>query len=276
MVVSQADFPAERHQAVQLQYFDEDFAARNDVFTNRYHRINAERTYRAVDPGFGLRVLEVGPGTGALMRFFSSKGHDVTGLDLSPAVALAIQAKFGLPVATENLDAHLERVGVARYDLVLMCHVVEHMSDPAGAIHSVAALLKAGGRAYVAVPNMESWHSHCRGWSGYEPYHLHYFTRSSLQRLLSRAGFCIQRVYTYESLTGWPNTLLRSLRKELGTSAGVEAYQFGPKPKGSGFGRGVLESGRLAVGLALTPLRWAQAALDRGEELVCIAAKPKG
>jgi SAM-dependent methyltransferase len=41
------------------------------------------------------------------------------------------------------------------FDLVLLCEVLEHLSDPSGTLVGVAAHVRPGGLLYVTVPNRE-------------------------------------------------------------------------------------------------------------------------
>ncbi|MFH1635550.1 MAG: class I SAM-dependent methyltransferase [Chloroflexota bacterium] len=264
-----AALDAEENQKMQLQYFGKAFSARNGLFVCLYERINARRTARALGRERCQRVLEIGPGSGAVMAWFARLGHNISGLDMSPAVARQIECRWGLPVTVASLDAHIRAVGEGVYDVIVMRHVLEHFTDPYEALLNTYALLKPGGRLYVAVPNTASWHKRFQGWSGYQPYHFHYFNHQSLSFALSRAGFRVTGVTSYESLTGWVNTFLYSFvcQKRVGVSAEVS--------KG-GCKRQLLETVRLATGIFLSPVRWFQSLLGRGEELVAVGEKAAG
>lgn len=264
--VPAATFKADRNRQVQLEYFGESFAAREGFFVAFYERINAGRTARALGRVTGKRLLEIGPGSGAVMARLGRLGSEVQGLDMSPAVARQIERRWGLQVTVGTLAEHVRTVGQKTYDMVVMRHVLEHFTDPYEALKDMHALLKPGGRLYVAVPNMGSWHSRFRGWPGYEPYHVQYFGKQSLAVLLRRSGFQPVRMASYESLTGWTNTVLRSLTKR--ESTGGDAGQFRDNWK-----RQTLEIARLMAGWVLSPFRWVQSVLGRGEELVVVAEK---
>jgi SAM-dependent methyltransferase len=51
------------------------------------------------------------------------------------------------------------RLGQDPFDLVICCHVLEHTRQPAKAAHSIEALLKPGGVAYVATPWSQAFHA---------------------------------------------------------------------------------------------------------------------
>ena len=254
----------------QLEFFGREFANRSELFLKLYEAIAARRICKALRLNGSKRILEIGPGRGAVMAYLSARGHEVIGLDVSPAIAQSIREKYSLTVLTESLSAHLKQLNNKRYDIVVMCHVLEHFVDPRKVAKQVFSLLNSGGQLYVAVPNMDSWHSHWAGWPGYAHYHSQYFTRRSLVRWGEQAGLRINYLGSYESLSGWVNTLWRSM---LGYP-GRTAIGGGQHLAGTGWKRNVLEAVRLGLGTALSPIRWAQAWAGKGEELVLIGTKP--
>ncbi|UYN94889.1 MAG: methyltransferase domain-containing protein [Enhydrobacter sp.] len=51
------------------------------------------------------------------------------------------------------------RVGRARFDLIICCHVLEHTPDPRRAAHNIEGMLRAGGLAYVSTPWSQAFHA---------------------------------------------------------------------------------------------------------------------
>lgn len=268
-MVSRVSSRIRENPDTQRRAFGESFVMNPSPLTRVYQRINASRTERILALNAPENVLEIGPGRGDVMAQLSAAGHDVLGLDLSVAVRDAIHRKYGLQVLVEDLaDLSLRLPG--QWNVVVMRHVLEHFENPVLALHCVARLLRPGGKLYVAVPNMDSWHRSLRGWSGYEPYHLHFFGAISLTKALKRAGFDIERIGSYESLTGWTNTLWRSLRARSPSTVEDSDEHSRSSQR---VVRIVLEYCRLIVGLGSTPLRIVQGAIGRGEELFALAVK---
>jgi SAM-dependent methyltransferase len=257
------------NRTFQLEYFGDSFAGRAGPFVDLYESWNCRRILGTLRLAGPARILEIGPGSGALMARLHAREHEVFGLDLSLAVSAAIEKRYGLVVECESLEQHLERVGPERYDLIIICHALEHFADPVSALGIMMQLVRRGGMIYLAVPNMDSWHGAWSGWIGYAPYHLHYFGFASMDAALARAGFSVLRRKSYESLSGWPNTVYRTLGRRR-QKAGLPPDD--PQPK-AGWQRTLLELARLGVGVALSPMRWLQSALGRGEELVVLAER---
>jgi hypothetical protein len=78
------------------------------------------------------------------------------------------------------------------FDLVVLCHVLEHLSDPKATLEEIRRLLKPGGRLAVSVPNFSSWQARLMGPAWFHldlPRHLFHFPAHGLRRLLEQAGF---------------------------------------------------------------------------------------
>jgi SAM-dependent methyltransferase len=257
----------EANERVQMESFGDSFSRRSGPFVALYDSINARRLIRSLDLRSRSRVLEIGPGSGAVLDALAKLGHDVVGLDLSPAIAERIMSDFAIPVLIGKLETL--PVGDLRhsFDVVVMRQVLEHFTDPRRALASAASLLKPNGKIYVAVPNMRSWQARFRGWAGYADYHVQYFDAASLRHALTAESFTVTYAESYEPISSWPNTLLRSLIG--GGSRRNDRCGYRGDPLAAK--RILLELSRLAAGLAISPLRWLQAALGFGDELVVIA-----
>jgi SAM-dependent methyltransferase len=134
------------------------------------------------------RLLDVGCGDGTFLGEMSRAGWDVQGLEPDPEAA-ALARKTGVPVVETPLeDASFE---AESFDAVTMSHVIEHMHDPVGALHTCRHILRPGGTLWLATPNLES-RGHAlfgRDWIGLDPpRHLVLFTRASLANALEQAG----------------------------------------------------------------------------------------
>jgi 2-polyprenyl-3-methyl-5-hydroxy-6-metoxy-1,4-benzoquinol methylase len=164
------------------------------------------------------RLLEVGCGSGNLMAFMRQKGWEVTGVDTDP-VAVQKAASRGLPVLCGTLEGSY--FSSNDMDAVVLCHVIEHVRDPAATIQECYRILKPGGRMILATPNHQSWgHSRYReNWRGLEPpRHLFVFNRTSLLRLLHQAGFSKISLRSSIRGAGWMMIASRSIQKKGGYS----------------------------------------------------------
>lgn len=262
----------ENGEWIQKTYFDGEFALQDDFFTRLYEGMNARRRLRELI-GFIKRgrALEVGVGRGNLLATMQASGYKVEGIDLSDAVCAAVQTRYGIPVHCGTLETFAETMPAGTFDMIMMCHVLEHIKSLGPALRAVRHLLKQQGILYVAVPNLSAWDAHLPGWTGYEPYHLHYFQAVNLRRILESTGFRVQREKTFEPVSGWFNALARTARSRTPDISS----RFDSQPREDALRRGSIWAlynlMRLATGTILSPLRWFQSATGYGEELVMIA-----
>jgi SAM-dependent methyltransferase len=102
----------------------------------------------AVGPGISL--LDVGCGSGAVLRIAADRGADVTGLDASPAQAeLARRRVPGSRV--EVGDIQFLPFEDASFDIVTGFNSFQYAADPRAALHEARRVLRDGGRVLMAV-----------------------------------------------------------------------------------------------------------------------------
>jgi SAM-dependent methyltransferase len=98
----------------------------------------------------GIRILEIGPGTGQLTVPLAARGGHVTAVELGPDLAaIARRRTAGLP-AVEVIEADFERwePPAEPYDLVIAATAF-HWLDPATRMARVGRVLRPGGRLAV-------------------------------------------------------------------------------------------------------------------------------
>ena len=105
-----------------------------------------------------LRVLDVGGGTGGFAVRVAALGHHVTVVDPSPdALAILDRRSEETGVAERvvgvqgDLDTVLELVPRSGVDVVLCHGVLERVEDHAGALRSLATVLRQGGTLSLLV-----------------------------------------------------------------------------------------------------------------------------
>ncbi len=135
------------------------------------------------------RVLDVGCGRGLLLRAFQQAGCEVTGTEFSDGACRFAREILKLPVRVGLLpDLNFPDNS---FDVVVMWHVLEHVSDPRPMVAEVARILRPGGLFLVAVPNFGSPEAQLTraGWFHLDcPRHLSHHTRASLSQILREAG----------------------------------------------------------------------------------------
>lgn len=80
-----------------------------------------------------------------------------------------------------------------QFDLILLCHVLEHVTHPVELLSRLVGLLKEGGKLYVEVPL-----GAFREWRVFsEPLtHVNFFSEESLWRCLTKSGLSVSHIST--------------------------------------------------------------------------------
>lgn len=153
-------------------------------------RRNAEVIVRGLrKPTERPRLLDVGFGDASFLRFMSSAGWDIAGLEVDQRAVAAARAS-GLDVQAGLIeDATYEP---ASFDAITLSHVIEHLHDPIRALEACRRFLRPDGVLWLATPNLDSPGSRRFGanWFGLDPpRHLVLFGHRALRYTLRKAGF---------------------------------------------------------------------------------------
>jgi SAM-dependent methyltransferase len=172
----------------------------------RYRRFNAAAAFvlrrlylRRVDgwlsglPTTGL-ALELGSGTGWMLRALRERGWLAVGSERTVAVAAAARDAAGVPMFVGDLAAIRDEPVL---DLVVMFHVLEHLADPLAELRGIGRRVKPGGTLILGIPNIASWQARVVGsrWMHLDvPRHLVHFSPDAIERALRASGFRVARV----------------------------------------------------------------------------------
>jgi SAM-dependent methyltransferase len=161
----------------------------------------------------GASVLEIGAGDGWLVTALRERGCSVTGIE--PFA----QPPDGALVAHREVTE--DDFAAGPYDIVVFWHVLEHLSDPVGALRSAAGALTSDGRVVVSVPTLDSLQARLGGdrWFHQDvPRHAVHFTRDGLERLFERSGLAIAQIHDFvpdQNLLGMTQTLLNTVTRDV-------------------------------------------------------------
>ena len=108
-----------------------------------------------------LRVLDLGCGTGLVAKpFFDEPGssHEVTGVDVTPAMTESARSlPYSRVLTATAQDALANELAGERFDVVLVCGMMEFVDDPPPFLRQVAAALADGGLLGLAVPHKQTF-----------------------------------------------------------------------------------------------------------------------
>jgi len=140
-------------------------------------------------------LLDVGCGTGEFLHEMQSHGWQVTGVETETRVAAFARRKYGLEVASGDLETC--EFQPQQFDVITFWHVLEHLFDPLQTLKRVDGILKDDGVVLIAVPNIASMDAefYKENWVALDaPRHLAHFTPDSMSRLATAANFSIMNM----------------------------------------------------------------------------------
>jgi SAM-dependent methyltransferase len=152
--------------------------------------------------GNGLRVLDVGCGSGIISEHIWKMGNYVTCADLPTITSLVHKRRVLLVVAT---DAEQLAFAPNSFDVVLATEILEHLWNPRAFFDEAHRILKANGHLIIEVPEGKE----SLRWDA----HIQYFTLEGLKQMPG-PGFHLCEVKRLEPVVGVPTpTIILLLRK---------------------------------------------------------------
>jgi len=136
----------------------------------------------------GGRWLDVGCSTGAFVAAATAAGLAAEGLEVSSVAVEAARAR-GLTIHQGAVETFVPAAPLA---VVTAFDVIEHLPDPVAFAHRVRPWLEPDGLLALTLPNFASVAARVMGRHWFydaAPDHVHYFTPSTIRRLLGEAGF---------------------------------------------------------------------------------------
>ncbi len=146
---------------------------------------------RVLRPDRDLRVLDVGCGTGELLRSLQDAGYTrVMGVEMSGYAAELVQNTVGVPVLVGDL---LDVVfpDDQRFDVITAIEVIEHVRDPMRFFQRVRDLLAPGGIFVYTTGNERGLYARVLGkrWPYIVPEgHLFYFNPKTITSYFTKVG----------------------------------------------------------------------------------------
>jgi SAM-dependent methyltransferase len=155
-----------------------------------------------------------------MLATFRRRGWLVFGIERNEAAAETARRSLGagtIVTSIQDLPAN------ARFDLIVMFQVLEHVSEPVALLRESVKRLAPGGLLITSVPNFSSWQSRFAGakWMHLDvPRHLVHYTPKSIADTLGRAGLTLSSM-SYASLEhdpyGWVESVVSQLTRHPNT-----------------------------------------------------------
>lgn len=134
------------------------------------------------------RVLDIGCAGGAFPKAVADAGMSVVGIEPSKWLSDYGKRTYGVDIRAGTLDDHHFPPG--SFDLITLWDVIEHVHDPVALLQKCRTLLKKDGTLVLNYPDFGSRLTKLMGrkWPFFLSVHLFYFTRTSIQTALGKAG----------------------------------------------------------------------------------------
>jgi ubiquinone/menaquinone biosynthesis C-methylase UbiE len=155
----------------------------------RIHTLSQKRKLVENETGItGGSILDVGCGTGAFLHTMDKAGWKITGLEPDEGARKKALEIYRLHLSNSE---ELSSLDDGSFDAITMWHVLEHVYELHASVIRLRALLKPGGKLFIAVPNYTSYDEkiYRQYWAAYDvPRHLYHFSPASMNILLSLHG----------------------------------------------------------------------------------------
>jgi 2-polyprenyl-3-methyl-5-hydroxy-6-metoxy-1,4-benzoquinol methylase len=148
----------------------------------------AGKMHKFMKPG---KVLDVGAAAGFLLKGFENKGWQGTGIEPNNSMAEYGEKVIKIHIKKGTLEtAEFEE----KFDLVILIQVIAHLYDLKSSLDRVYRFLKPNGHVLIETWDKDSLTANLFGtnWHEYSPPGtLNYFSRKTLERLMTQYGFTL-------------------------------------------------------------------------------------
>ena len=218
--------PAPSKEAIAPYYNFPSYISHTDtkqgLVNKMYHKVRnhtlTQKTnwVQSLFTGHKGHLLEVGAGTGAFANSMSKKGWKVTALEPDAASRQKALENYDINLLPIEELSHLEP---AKYEVITLWHVLEHVHDLNAYMKTFHSLLKPNGRLIIAVPNYTSYDAgfYKNYWAAYDvPRHLYHFSPLSMHYLAKKHKMSI-----VQKLPMWFDSFYVSLLSEKYKQSGM-------------------------------------------------------
>ena len=250
-------------------WFGEDWDPAASPWLRWFEAVGNRRMFKRVrHAGPSGSLLEVGFGSGTFLAYMQARGWRVQGCDLSQSACRRAARRWAVPTHWGEVSSLPKD---ARYDLVVMSHILEHVQDPLAMLGEIRERMSQGGYLCATVPNIACWEARLSGWIGYQPYHFTYFSCKTLTETFVRSGLHIESVSTHEQFASWFQSLAATAIPRLGGAARKEMRARLRQRSGTSAVEHAYRAALVGFGLLSLPFRRVQGRLGRGDEVILLA-----
>jgi len=161
----------------------------------------------------GGKLLDLGCGSGALLKLAEQHGYEVTGVDFNPVRLRTAREFYGLHDLRMTSVEEFLTTSSEQFDVVWLFSVLEHLENPRQFACLLPRVIAPGGYLVCTVPNHQRWPQLFDPFLDTPPHHLTLWSEEALRRCLSDAGMNVvyiacspllaDHIYIYATLR-WP------------------------------------------------------------------------
>ena len=150
----------------------------------------------------GMRLLEIGCGTGEYLKKMQDKGWQVEGLE--PSVQAAEIAKRNTDLVYVSQIESLILPPEKQYDLIIGWTVFEHLHEPIKCLEKMKFHLRSEGFVVLSMPNVATFMN--RKFPSYNldwdvPRHLFHYDAESIKKIAHATGYEVVNIFHHRVLS---------------------------------------------------------------------------
>lgn len=182
----------------------------------------------------GKRLLDIGSGTGHFLRAAKDNGFEGYGIEPDEDARTYAHKENHVRSCDQSELYNLEKNSV---DVITMWHVLEHVYELKKDVDRMHEILSAGGKIFVAVPNMNSYDArfYKQYWAAYDvPRHLYHFQQQDISKFFMDRGFELEKVIPMKYDSFYVSMLSEKYRKRfslfgvvVGLISNMKAKKYG-------------------------------------------------
>ncbi len=144
----------------------------------------------------GKSLLDIGAASGIFVKLANEKGYESQGIEPSSALVKEAKEKFGIDIFEGTIeDFQLKK----KFSVITMLDLIEHVTNPSEFVGKVSGFIEKGGILILVTPDIDSIPAKIfrNKWWHYRTAHVNFFNKKSLEYLLEKYGFKIEKKYRY-------------------------------------------------------------------------------
>ena len=187
------------------------------------HLLDVISNYYPNPKNKNLTFLDVGTRFGVLPELLSKKGFNSIGIEMNAQCVKSARDsgfKFIYQGKIDDLKKISENVSIARYNLVVLVDVIEHLLNPFEELENIAKFQKKGDRIIITTMDVDSLGHKIfkKEWYYIHSQHTFYFNIKTIKLLFAKLGYDIEykfQIPAYKTITILGKELLKYFKHKI-------------------------------------------------------------